>query len=167
MTVDSATVYTPVEQERILEFRKKVQDIVEEDSEKGEDSYLIRWLRARNLDVKKAEEMLRASVEWRRENRVDGIIEREPIPHELAQEAPIAWCGNTVEGLPIFLCPMGRHDMRKFVEMYGMDRCERIHIVNMEKITQLLKESGKQQGKSITQIVEIVDFEGYVVPMVK
>lgn len=39
------------------------------------DIYLIRWLRARNYDVASAEEMLRTHINWRKERKIDGILE--------------------------------------------------------------------------------------------
>jgi hypothetical protein len=162
MTIDSQDqpLFSTKESEKLAEFRKRVGDIIAEDEEKGEDHYLIRWLRARNLDVPKAEEMLRASMEWRKANQVDGILERDAVPDDIAKDAPFAWCGNTREGLPIFLSPMGKHDMRKFLEKYGRERCEQIQMINMEKISMLLKLLSEEQGKKITQFVEILDFNG-------
>jgi len=153
-------MYTSEEQGKIKELRERVQDIIKGDEELNDDSFLIRWLRARNLDLKKAEEMLRASMEWRQVNQVDGIIEREPVPEEVTSQAPIAWCGNTPEGIPIFLCLIGTHDMRKYVEFFGREKCERMNITNMEKIMRIIKKSGEEHGTKVTQFVEIMDFEG-------
>jgi len=153
-------MYTPEEQGKIKELRERVQDIIKGDEELNDDSFLIRWLRARNLDLKKAEEMLRASMEWRKVNHVDGILEREPVPEEVTSQSPVALCGYTQDGIPILLCLIESQDMGKYLEIYGREKCERMHIANVENVMRIVKESGEKHGKKVTQFVQIMDFEG-------
>ncbi len=154
--------YTDKEKQKLLEFRKIVGDSLESDDQK-EDSYLIRWLRARNLDLVKAEEMFRASMKWRKDNNIDTILEQEEIPEEFSSSTPIAFCGISKDGYAVFVCPFGRHDARHGLEKYGIDRMERFQIHNMEKLSKLFQEEGKKHGKNVTQIIEILDCEGYVI----
>jgi len=56
--------------EAFQQFRELVKDCKLHDNS---DSYLLRWLIARNFDVKKAEDMLRASLEWRKKYKVNSL----------------------------------------------------------------------------------------------
>ncbi|CAG7827333.1 unnamed protein product, partial [Allacma fusca] len=61
------------------EFRKRLTDL-DLNEEWTSDYNLIRWIRARDLDLDAAENMLRTSIEWRRENDIDQILSWDPTP---------------------------------------------------------------------------------------
>lgn len=160
-TLPASDDYSDVEKQKLAEFRKKVDYILETEDQK-DDSFLIRWLRARNLDVTKAEEMLRFSMKWRKENDVDTILERHEMPEDLRSMAPIAYCGVSKEGYAVFVVPFGRHDARYGIEKYGMEAMERYQTMNMEAVTKLLHDEGIKHGRKVTQMIEIADCEGLV-----
>lgn len=152
--------YSPLEQERLLEFREKCADLLLTE-EQNTDAQLIRWLRARNLDEEKAVQMLKLSLDWRKEYKVDGIMERETVPKEVQRMTPYANLGVDKDGYPILLLPLGRHDGRTLLESHGADTCFRYNIINCEKVMEMLRKVSKEQGRTVTQIVEIIDLEGY------
>jgi hypothetical protein len=100
--------FSSEEQEKLREFRERVKDIIAESEEYNDDYYLIRWLRARGLDVSKAEEMLRKSMKWRQDNAVDGIDLREEVPVKYRKIYPFSTLGQDKEGNPVILFPMGK-----------------------------------------------------------
>ncbi|ODM89050.1 SEC14-like protein 2 [Orchesella cincta] len=51
-------------------FRAQVMPLLK-DSYMKHDTYLIRWLRARNFDINSAEAMLRENLKWRKQNAID------------------------------------------------------------------------------------------------
>lgn len=152
--------YSIMEQDRLVELREKCVDL-ELTEEEQSDAQLIRWLRARNLEVDKALDMLKISLEWRRENKVDGILEREEVPKEVQRMTPFANLGVDKNGYPIILLPMGRHDGRTLLEKYGADTCFKFNTINCEKVRNMLRKASEEQGRTVTQIVEIIDLEGY------
>ncbi|OXA55950.1 SEC14-like protein 3 [Folsomia candida] len=159
-TLPPSDTYTSLEIQKLSEFRKKVDHILLTEDQK-EDSFLIRWLRARNLDVAKAEEMLRFSLQWRQENDIDTILERYQMPEDLRERAPIAYCGLSNEGCAVFVVPFGRHDTRYGLEKYGIEVMERYQTYNMEEFAKLLRDEGIKHGRKVTQMIEIADCEGY------
>ncbi|CAL8141437.1 unnamed protein product [Orchesella dallaii] len=152
--------YTHVEKQRLEEFREKLLDLVLS-NEQQEDAFLIRWLRARNLDIERAYDMLTKSLEWRKEHKVDGILEREDVPEEIKRKTPFAYCGLDKQGYPVLILPIGRQDGRSLLEEHGIDQCFRYNTINCEKVAKMLRDVSEQQGRKVTQIVEIIDLAGY------
>lgn len=110
----------------------------------------------------KAEEMLRKSMKWRKENEVDTILEREghTIPPDMVKLGPIAFCGISKDGYGVFVAPWGRHDLRSHIEKYGTEECLKYNTIFMEKMVKIMQDEGAKVGMKVTQMIEIADFEG-------
>ncbi|KAL1435879.1 hypothetical protein MTO96_010651 [Rhipicephalus appendiculatus] len=65
------------QQAALEQFRKAVCDVKRTSDT---DAYLLRWLRARDFDVAKAEKMYRDHLKWRKENGADDILHSYEIP---------------------------------------------------------------------------------------
>jgi len=63
------------------------------------DLYLLSWLRARDLDLGKAEEMFRASMEWRKVNGIDDI-HKWKVPELFEKEMPFQITGVDKDKCP-------------------------------------------------------------------
>lgn len=153
--------YTPEEKEKILTLRSKIADLCLTDDQ-VHDAVLIKWLRARNLDLTKAEDMFRASMKWRKENQIDTILEREGplVPQDMKANYAIAYCGVSKEGYACFVCPFGRQDMRAMLEKYGIEKVEQYNTIFCEEMMKLLDDESKKHGIKITQVIEVWDCEG-------
>jgi hypothetical protein len=153
--------YTGFELEKIDELRARVEKELTNKSQ-HDDSFLISWLRARNMNVDRAEEMLRNSLNWRKEHNVDGILSRESIPDKFKGKLPLAYLGMEKEtGCPVFLFLMGRFDFRKNIEEDGFEVSRRHNIVVMEMLQAIMKDCSKKVGRPVTSFIELVDLEGY------
>src|SRR5687768_9428990 len=62
--------FTPEEVNKLEQFRARVGHIYPEVDEK-----LITWLRARDMDLDKAEQMLRRHLVWRRNNEMESLLD--------------------------------------------------------------------------------------------
>ena len=154
-------LYTEQEIEKIQELRSRVTGDLNSKFQNS-DEFLITWLRARNLNVDQAEEMLRKSLQWRIDNKVDGILEREGMPEKFKNIVPFAYLGNEKEtGCPIFMFLMGRYDFRGIIEEDGLEAAVRYNIFFMEAVQLLMKESAKKVGKPVTSFIELIDLQGY------
>jgi len=83
------------EQELIPQFRNRVKDIVPYE-ELQDDHYLVRWLRARDLNLLKAETMLRKAISWYRRNEFDTLLDWKPRVNYYRY----AMTGHDSEGCP-------------------------------------------------------------------
>ncbi len=116
-----------------------------------DDTVLIRFLRARNLDLQKAENMLRKSLEWRQSNDIDAIKKLQ-LPPALLKDFKYYYIGDDHEGRPVYLMPIGRYDGKKILGMgYKEEACK-----FMYKILEIIMEKCKAQGVSQFQV--ILDF---------
>lgn len=90
--------YDPIKAENaIQQFRNAVKDFNLKDSS---DEYLVKWLIAQDFDVARAEKILRQSLEWRRINGADGILDSY-TPSELFKQ----YFSMGHVGLDKFGCP--------------------------------------------------------------
>ncbi len=154
--------FTYLETQRITQFRTKcLSEPLPLSAESLTDAFLIRWLKARNFDVEKAYSMLQLSCQWRSDNNVDGILQREIIPPDVRTILPFAILGVDICGYPIQLFPVGRHDTRTLLEKYGPDECFKFNIIACELMMEILRKTGEEQGRPVTRFVQIIDLEGY------
>ena len=105
----AVTMTEATEEEKILlpQFRRNLHDLNEDqlDSEDRSDKHLLRWLRARELDLARAEEMIRKSMEWRRQNRINSsLLSFRPPPFYLSSYR-IQVTGFDDEGCPVVIAP--------------------------------------------------------------
>ncbi len=153
--------FTEDEIEKIQQLRSRVAGELTTKFQ-NENAYLITWLRARSMNVDLAEDMLRKSLTWRKENRVDGIVDREVLPEKLKNRIPFAHLGTDPEsGCPVFLFLMGRYDFRSIIEEDGAEGALRLNILFMEIVQGILKECSKKAGRPVTSFIELADLEGY------
>ncbi|XP_069134410.1 SEC14-like protein 3 [Argopecten irradians] len=92
-------------------FKDNVKDLLKPSHD---DYYLLRWLRARNFDLKKSEEMLRNHASWRKKTGADTILESFKIPEIIDKYLTGGHCGFDKEGNPIWIDPFGRIDIKGF-----------------------------------------------------
>ncbi|XP_021368394.1 SEC14-like protein 2 isoform X3 [Mizuhopecten yessoensis] len=108
--VDEGTKTLTAEQQSTLNtFRNQVQDVLKPDHD---DNFLLRWLRARNFDLTKSEEMLRNSLIWREKHNVDTILEDFESPDVVKKYFTGGTSGFDKEGCPIWVDPLGRLDFK-------------------------------------------------------
>jgi len=104
----------------LKEFRNRVTDVLPDDFSKRDD-FLIRWIRAREMDLDKAEDMLRKSMQWRKDNEIDSILKGGLDP-ELVEKFPYYLDGEDKQGRPVISMPFGSWDIRGFIEENGPER---------------------------------------------
>jgi hypothetical protein len=110
---NSATVtYTPDELKALEKFRPIAIPIVKHDWQTI-DSYLIRWLRAQNLDVRAAFEMLQKAQKWREEVKIDDELVNKTVPG--FRTSIYSYDGVDKEGRTIFTLSPGDIDLRRIV----------------------------------------------------
>uniref|UniRef100_A0A8C9PN54 SEC14 like lipid binding 6 n=1 Tax=Spermophilus dauricus TaxID=99837 RepID=A0A8C9PN54_SPEDA len=71
---------SPSQEKSLAQFRVNVQDVLSALSN-ADDSFLLRWLRARSFDLQKSEDMLRKHMEFRKQQDLDNILAWQPPEH--------------------------------------------------------------------------------------
>jgi len=115
------------------------------------DFKMIAWLRARDLDLDKAERMLRRHVLWKKNNQLTDALKFECRKTYF----PFIISGYDFEGIPVIIAPIGRYDLRGLIEAGDI-----LAPMNFALRTgEMLETAGTLLG--ISQVVMIVDFEEF------
>lgn len=138
-------------------FRENVKDILQP---QHDDYYLLRWLRARNFDLKKSEDMLRKNNAWRKAENIDNIMERN-IADVIMKYYPGGHCGFDKDGCPIWLDPIGNIDPKGLLRSAKKNDLIYKEILNAEYVQGVLREQTKKLGKKVDQIIIIYDLENF------
>jgi len=135
-------VPTDAEKELIKKFRENVSDALESSPEKG-DPFLLRWIRARDHDLEKAEGMLRNSLKWRESMGADKVLSHPPDPW-FSSTYPFWVEGRTKAGLPLIEIVIGGWDFRLAVNDPDKEVPLEQHVITFfEGILQAIRNSNK------------------------
>jgi hypothetical protein len=152
------SLYTRRELEAIKKFRPMVAKHLTEDFMK-KDRYLLRFLRSYDFDLEKAARRLEYSVNYRREKKIDGILDEDLRAH--AKHLPFRIGEVDREGYPFDYLPWGKWDLRKYILAGKRDIILRAQQQVFERSFQNIWEVADKTGKDVDQYHLIVDMEGF------
>ncbi|CAL8109877.1 unnamed protein product [Orchesella dallaii] len=143
--------------EILTKFRQRVLPMLPK-KYMEENIYLIRWLRARNFNMDRAEEMLRQHLKWRSDNQLDQIDDEEWQDFET--DYPLNKKGLDKNGRPLVQILFGEWDLRKAAVTGRTDRLIRWIYKYFEDATKLVRKY-QADGKNVTQFTLIMDADGF------
>lgn len=146
------------QEQALAQFREKLKDVMQPDFD---DYYLLKWLRARNFNVDKAEMMLRKNLQWRKQMDVDNILDNWTPPEVLTKYYPGGLFGHTKDGLPVWIEPAGSLDPKGLLYSCKKSDILKFKIQHCEMIQRALKRQSEKMGHRIENIIVICDFEHY------
>ncbi|CAG7731546.1 unnamed protein product [Allacma fusca] len=150
--------FTPEEQAALKEFRVSISDIVSTyDEYDSHDKNLIRWLRAKDLHVKKAEDMIRKQVKVREETEQ---LQYLPFPDDLLEKLPFRIAGYDKQGTMVTIIPAGIWEFKKLV-LAGRNRDIQLYLSQIfERYFRYMKSTCTVETMK-TQVVMIADFHQF------
>ncbi|XP_057372740.1 SEC14-like protein 2 [Daphnia carinata] len=143
---------------KLNKFRNIVKELKLKDSS---DEYLHKWLIVQDFNVARAEDMLRQSLEWRRVNGADDILDTYTPIEVLRNYFSLGQVGIDKFDCPVFACAFGRIDIK------GLRLCltnkEYNNFVTwlFETIALAIKKQIERTGKRTIQMIFIFDFEHF------
>ncbi|CAG7834165.1 unnamed protein product [Allacma fusca] len=145
----------------ISQLKYAVPDLLEDWKEYKIDLYLLRWLKAQNMDVKKAEKMMRESLNWRKENKCEQWLEQSFHPG--ISSLINLHKGRCKNGAPIACIDAGTADLRNFIDKFGKGESYKFVMQNMivDEITTMKWNEDRFLGSSSDRITES-SFQGNV-----
>jgi hypothetical protein len=140
------------------ELRDLTTDILEGDYE-IKDDFLIKWIRYKNHDVKKAEQALRGNKKWKQEMKIDSLLE-EKFP-DLEEFLPIERPGFDKEGCPILAVKMYKDmDVRKIINAPdGKERVTKYMLQQAEIGAAAVKKQHFATNGKVNQVIFVISIE--------
>ncbi|XP_021952264.1 SEC14-like protein 4 [Folsomia candida] len=146
------------QQKKILDkFRKRVQHRLTNEFMKH-DLYLIRYLRAKNFDIRNAEEMLVTSLAWRKQNRIDTIHDEDWT--KFKKQYPYYLSQYDKEGKPVLYLHPAAWDLRKIAISNDAKQFQR-YIDKAIDESWLKVYEYQSKYENVTQGVLLVNMKGY------
>jgi hypothetical protein len=140
-------VESDTEQELVNQLLKNTSDL------EPDEETLLRFLRAREHDIVKAEDMLRKSVTWRKDNDVISYLNYTSPPvikdNFIFNIGP---CDN--EGRPVVWVPIGRWNPKPVFDKGMKEECVKFRLFLYETV----REAAKSVGAS--QVFVVMGLEG-------
>ncbi|CAL5042019.1 unnamed protein product [Urochloa decumbens] len=122
---------------------------------------LVRFLKAREWHVNKAQKMLVESLNWRIQNEIDSILEKPIIPVDLYRSIRdtqlVGLSGYSKEGIPVLAVGVGLSTYDKASVNYYVQS----HIqINEYRDRFILPMVTKKYGRPITTCIKVLDMTG-------
>ncbi|EDM00207.1 similar to SEC14 (S. cerevisiae)-like 2 (predicted), isoform CRA_b [Rattus norvegicus] len=149
---------SPQQQEALTRFREILQDVLPT-LPKADDFFLLRWLRARNFDLKKSEDMLRKHVEFRNQQDLDHILTWQP-PEVIRLYDSGGLCGYDYEGCPVWFDLIGTLDPKGLFMSASKQDLIRKRIKVCEMLLHECELQSQKLGRKVERMVMVFDMEG-------
>lgn len=153
--------YIEQEDRRVVlkEFRKVLQDILKPSHD---DEFLIRWLKARDFDIAKAERMVRDSFKFRKKINADAILTSAYELPELYQKYPLTGClGFDKDNSVVRIFMAGICDYKGYVYSFRIVELMKLLVHFLEHDLKMLHEKKKTIGKLDEKTTFVLDFTGF------
>lgn len=124
------------------------------------DAFLLRWLRAREFDVAKAESMYRSDLEWRRENGIDDLLHGYKIPDVIKENFPGLVIHPCKDHRPMWIIP-ACVDMKSFVTALTPTVVQRHIVYMLEYLESLKRTSTPEMDKELESQYLVIDFDRF------
>jgi len=152
------------ELELVSEFRYRLEGL-SLDEHNSSDLNLLRYIRAREYDLSKAEDMLRKHLQWKRTKGIGlSLVLDYEAPLFLRETYASKLMGFDDVGCPILLMEAGKWDIRKPVNDGLKEELEKLKDQSLERVMWLMRKKGSVQeleNEEITQFVAICDWQGF------
>jgi len=135
---------------------------------KYDDTYLLRFCRARKFEMKAVLEMWDNFVKWRLENDVDNIENFQYTELPLMKtHYKHGYYKTDKQGRPLYIERIGQLNIDKLFEVTTEDRLVKYYIQSYEHlINKIFPACSKKAGKKVEQTLTILDLEGVSLSMI-
>lgn len=143
---------TAKEEKAFQHFKEVTSDIT------GIDDYeLEKWLRARVFDVKKANQMLRNSLEYKQKMKVHTLLKEYTPPEVLRKYLTGGFCGHARDGSPVRVELFGNLDIKGLMLSTRKSDLEKTKLLQCEWTVQYWEEQSKKNKRRIDGLTVIFD----------
>lgn len=144
----------------LAKFRDAVSDVR---GPENTDAYYLRWLRARDFDVTRAENMFRLHLRWRQQHNVDSLLTEYQVPKVMREHFPGGILECNPKGHPVWLVNVGSVDIKGFLQVLSPADIRQHCMYILELQEKMKRETSRKLGQEIETQYIIVDLEGFSV----
>ncbi|XP_045390422.1 SEC14-like protein 4 isoform X2 [Lemur catta] len=149
---------SPQQQEALARFQENLRDLLPT-LPNADDFFLLRWLRARNFDLQKSENMLRQHVEFRKQQDLDNILSWQPLEVIQLYDSG-GLCGYDYEGCPVWFDIIGTLDPKGLLLSASKQELIRKRIRVCELLLRECALQSEKLGRKIEMVLMVFDMEG-------
>ncbi|XP_020035582.1 SEC14-like protein 4 isoform X3 [Castor canadensis] len=146
------------QQEALARFREKLQDVLPT-LPQADDYFLLRWLRARNFDLQKSEDMLQKHLVFRKQQDLDNILKWQPSEVLQLYDSG-GLCGYDYEGCPVWFHVIGTLDPKGLLLSTSKQELLRKRIKSCEILLHECELQSQKLGRKIETVLMVFDMEG-------
>ncbi|EDV19825.1 uncharacterized protein TRIADDRAFT_61748 [Trichoplax adhaerens] len=114
-------------------------------------------IRARKFDLAKSEAMLRKSMEFRKEMKLDDLVQSYKIPQIIQDYYAGNYFGYDKEGSPVLVDPIGNLDIKGLMHCVKKEEIWKYKLYMAEIATVKFKQQSKKLGRRIESMTTIED----------
>ncbi|XP_037673113.1 SEC14-like protein 4 isoform X2 [Choloepus didactylus] len=126
---------------------------------KADDYFLLRWLRARDFDLQKSEDMFRKHVEFRKQQDLDNILTWQPSEVIQLYDSG-GLCGYDYDGCPVWFDIIGTLDPKGLLLSASKQELIRKRVRACELLVRECELQSQKLGRKIETVLMVFDMEG-------
>mmetsp|Transcript_28604 Transcript_28604/g.56206 ORF Transcript_28604/g.56206 Transcript_28604/m.56206 type:complete len:378 (-) Transcript_28604:143-1276(-) len=159
--MEKKTTLSDKERDAVIQLRENVKDMLKDrPSMFNQDWYLVRWVRARKLNVKAATEQLRASLKWRDETKPDEQLKAYNAPEIFEKYWSGGLLGETKAGVPVLVDSFAKLDLLGLIRSTSKAEVLKHWVMWAEGLEDVLDQACQKHNREIRQFVLIMNIEG-------
>nr|XP_054768173.1 SEC14-like protein 2 [Lytechinus pictus] len=148
---------TDKQREKLTKFKDNLKDVLQP---KHDDVMLLKFLKARRFDLKKAEDMFRKDLKWREENKVDTVMEWFKVPEVFKRYWAGGVSGLDKGGHAVYVADFGSLDPKGLLHSGKVSDILKTNLYYMEELMKQQKDMSKEKyGQSVEGVTVIIDLE--------
>lgn len=154
---------TPQQAQVLEKLKDHVHNKLQVKNNRFDDSFFLRFCRARQFEYEKVVKMFEDMLKWRAENHVDEIHKLDfPEMAQAWQFIPHGYFGVDKKGRPVYIECYSNLDIKKMFAIMPRDRFIKYFIAGYERLVHVIfKEASRARGKLIERTVTILDGKGF------
>jgi hypothetical protein len=152
------------EEDILIIFKEEIQkENLQYNSNIVDDNYLLRFLRARKLNIVKALVMFRLFIEWREKEDIDNISTFSfPEESKLKEIYPRGFHKTDKIGRPIHYEVLAKMNYSELLKFVTQDRMVKNNVKKMHYIySTCFPSASKASGHNVHQIINVIDLKGF------
>ncbi|GIX78726.1 SEC14-like protein 2 [Caerostris extrusa] len=119
------------------------------------------FLRARGYNLDAAEDMLRKHLQWRKQNKVDTMLEEYKAPEVVEKYLSMNSLGFDKDGYPVNYCEFGNIDTKGLAKCVRKSEINKYMMHHLELDTIAIKKQTEVLGRKVDRWTYIFNFENF------